>query len=800
MLRNYFRSNLRMLWKNRGQSVINILGLAMGIICTIVIFLTVKFELSFDRNHPDSERTYRVVTEYNNEGKVGHNAGITYVLPDAMRNDFPDLELVTVTDANLGTPVIGVHQRDGSKSLFKEPKFAFVDPDYFKIFNYTWIEGNPDDATAREKTIVITRSVAKKYFGDAPALGQVINFNARYDLTVTGVVEDPPLNSDFPFKLLVTNKLGADKHSWDNWGSTSSSINCYVRLRPNVDPAALQKKMDGWHKKYFTGDEKEDGEHRRYFLQPLSEVHFDTRFGNYGDRVVSHQTLLALSLIGVLLFITACINFVNLNTVLIINRAKEVGVRKVLGGGRFHLVMQFMGETFLVTMIAMVISLGAMEFVMMYLRPVLGYPLEFHPVQDKQVLLFIIVLPLAVTLLAGLYPALSLAQFQPIKALKSKIYGASGDGAMLRRALISFQLIISQALVISTIVIIQQLDLFMNQPLGVDSSAVVEFEIPVREKIDFTSLKGRMLSIAGVQGMTMSNTGSVASNTWSGGFEAKINNQIVKGSSDVKFADEDFVKTYGLKLIAGKDLIKSDSATMFVVTEAFYKELGIKSPEDAIGTYVDYWGRKALIQGVVKNFNASSLHNEISPVIIMEGHNSYFVGAIRLDTKDVKGVMSKVEAVWKEFFPNHVFEYTFLDDTINHFYDSERRTSKLVSIFAVVAILIGSMGLLGLVSFMVTRRTKEVGIRKALGASVASIMTLFSKEFVILIGISFVVAAPAAYYVMNQWLQNFAYRVELGPFTFVVGMVLSLVVVMMTVGYISYKAAVANPVIALKDE
>jgi putative ABC transport system permease protein len=800
MLKNYLLSTFRSLWKNKGHSLINIIGLSLGISCIIIIFTIVRFELSFDDYHPHKDRMYRVVTEYHKYEEKSYDAGITYVLPEAMRQDFHDLEYVSITDSNDGYPVITVTGKDGSNKLFKQTKVTFADPDYFNMFHYDWLEGSATDGLSREKTVVLAESVARTYFGNSPALNQVINYNNKYDLTVSGVVKDAPLNTSFPFAMIISNKLGADKHGWDNWTSSSGGINCIVQLKEGVNALDFQNKMKGWHLKYFKGNDKEDGEGRTYFLQPLSEVHFDDRFGNY-NRIITYQSLIALSLIGLLLFLTACINFINLNSVLIVNRAKEVGIRKVMGSGKIHLILQFLGETFVITMVSLAVSMAIVEFAMMNLNPVLGYTLRFAPFADGTIAFFIIALPLLVTLLAGLYPAMSLASFQPIKALKNKIVGGESKGVTLRRALIAFQLIISQALVVSTIIIIQQIDFFNSQPLGLNSSAVVEFEIPERKDVDLRLMKERLQNIPGVQDVTMSNTGSTAGNSWGGDFNATVNGRSVKEYATVKFADEDYLKTYQLTLLAGQNLIRSDTANLFLVNEAFVRALGLKDPADAIGISVEYWGRsRKLIQGVVRNFHTSSLHSKIPPVIIMAGTNFFYTTAIRLQTKDSKEVMSKVEQTWKMTFPKSIFEYTFLDDTISNFYAREKRTSKLITVFAVVAVLIGSIGLLGLVSFMVTKRTKEVGIRKTLGASVSSIMTLFSREFVVLILISFVVAAPASYYAMGQWLENFAYHIEPGIFTFAAGVVLSLLVVLGTVGTISYRAASANPVIALRDE
>lgn len=799
MIQNYFKLNFRALWKNRSHTAINMIGLALGITSALILFLVVRFELSFDNYHADADRIYRVVTERSRYDKLDYTAGVTYPLPDAMRQDFPDIELITVTDSNEGDPVIGIPHRDGSVDRFKEKLVTFADPDYFSIFSYNWIEGNPS-ALAQEKTVVLTESIAKKYFGDESALGKVITFNSKYDLKVSGVVSDPPLNSDLPFTIIISNLLGADKHAWDNWDSSSSSVNAYLKLKEGVSVDDFNNKLKGWHMKYFTGEDEEAGRSQNYFLQPLSQVHYDTRFTNYNNRVISMPNILALLFIGVLLLITACINFVNLNTVLIVNRAKEVGVRKVMGSSRKALVFQFLGETFFITILALIVSMGLVELALLNLQPLLGYKLEFQPLADGLTALIVFTLPILVTLVAGVYPALSLASFQPIKALRNKTMTGNGEGIGLRRTLIGVQLIISQALVICTIIAVEQINLFRTMPMGLDSSSIIEFELPENKNVDLKTLKERLQRINGVENVNMNNTGSVSENAWGGDLNAIVNGEKVTRDCMVKFADEDYLETYRLKLVAGEDLVKSDTANRFLINEALANELGFSTPEAAIGTPVEFWGRKALVWGVVKNYNTTSLREGILPTIIMTGEKAYQLCGVKLQTSNLKDAIAAIESTWNQTFPNYVFEYQFLDDTIRNFYKDEERTSRLMTLFSGVAILIGCIGLFGLVSFMVSKKTKEVGIRKTLGASVGNIMLLFSKEFLILIFISFAIAAPLSWYVMQQWLGNFAYRIDPGLLTFVAGVALSVVVVLATVSYKSYRAAIANPIESLRDE
>jgi putative ABC transport system permease protein len=800
MVKNFLLPALRMLLKNRWHSLINVAGLTLGIACAIVIFAIVRFELSFDRDHLNEERIYRIVTERAPYGDVEYTAGITYPLPDALRQDFPDLEYVTIDDANTAEPVLGIQAEDGSMKLFKEKKFTFADPDYFKIFTYDWLEGSPDLALKEEKTVVLTASVAKKYFGNAPAMGQLISYNNKYQVTVSGVVQDPPSNSSLPYEVIFSTRLGADAHAWTNWGSTSSGINCYVMLKENVSAADFENKLKGWHMKYFTGDEKQNGETMTYFLQPLREVHSDTRFSTHGPNTVSKKTLISLSMIGLLLLVTACINFINLNTVLIINRSKEVGVKKVLGGSKIHLVTTFLGETFIITLVALIISAGITPLFLSLLKSSLGYTLKINFLNDPMLVFFMLALIVVVTLLAGLYPGLKLAAFRPIRALKNRLYETGNEGVSLRRILIGVQIITSQALIICTIIVIRQVDYFSNLPLGLNSSSIVEFELPARKSIDFKLLKERLKALPGVQDITMSNTGSSGKDTWGGDYEVTVKGEVVKGPAQVKFADNDYLKTYQIKLIAGQDLLPSDTAYAFLINESAARAMGFSSPEDAIGARLSIWSRKGPVSGVVKDFNTTSLRDAIVPTVITSNRGSYMLTAARLETSDLAKTLAQIESTWKMTYPSFVFEYEFLDETIKHFYEAEQRTSRLIMIASILAIIIGAVGLLGLVSFSVARRTKEVGIRKTLGASIASIIALFSKEFIWLVVISFAFATPVSYVLMNQWLANFAYHIEPGVMSFMAAMILSAVVVLSTVGLLSYRAGAANPVDALKYE
>jgi putative ABC transport system permease protein len=798
MVRNYIITTLRSFWKNRTHALINIIGLSLGITCTILIFLIIRFEISYDKHHENADRIYRVVTHF--EGpNVGYNSGTTYPLAPALRNDFADPEHIVLIDANVGEPVITVTKTNQNVERFKERRLAFVDPEYFRVFTVEWIEGNPT-ALEAEKTAVVTESVARKYFGDQSAIGKVITYDNKFDVTITGIIKDPPLNTDFPFELLLSSKLGADKRGWDDWGAAASGIQCFLLLKPGVTEASFEAKLKGWHLKYFTGDAREDGERRTFVLQPLHDIHFNTNYFNYGSRAVSDLTLLTLVLIGSVLLLTACVNFINLNTVLIVNRAKEAGVRKVMGSSRRQLVLQFLSETFIITIVSLLISTGLAELAVIHITPIIGYRLSFEPFTDAGTIAFLVIMPIIVTLLSGLYPGLTISRFQPAQALKNRLAGAPGQGLTLRRTLIVFQLVISQVLIVCTVIAVQQMNHFMAQPIGISSEGVVEFPVPDSNAEVARTLRDRLTQIPGVVAASLSNTGATSQSAWGGDAQVIIGDKSVDVNTHVKFADHGFLRTYQIALLYGEDLIDSDTATRFLINEAFANALGLAHPQDALGLSINMWGNKAAVTGIVKNFNTNSLHRGLRPTIIMCGARNYQQGAVRVTTNDLVSTLKKVQDTWESVFPNFVYEQAILDDTIAGFYDGERRNIYLIGMFASVAIFIGCIGLFGMISFMARARTKEIGIRKTLGASVAQVIGLFSKEFIVLISISFVLAAPLGYYFMKGWLENFEYRIEPGLTTFLIGLSTTFVVVIATVGFRSYKAAVANPVDSLRDE
>ncbi|MEO1052716.1 MAG: ABC transporter permease [Bacteroidota bacterium] len=797
MIRNYFKTAIRSLIKNKVHTFINIAGLSFGIACSIIIFLVVRFELSFDTYHDEVDRTYRVLKMENRFGREGYDTGIPYPMFETLKEDLPEIELMTIVDANSGQPLISVTRADGSVDRFLEREDGiFAMPDYFRIFKYEWIAGDAQTALEGPKTVVISDKIANKIFPDQSPIGKVINLDNFADFTVTGVVKATPENTDIPFNLIVSHNIGEER-GWDEWNSTSSSVQCYLRLRENVDVAAFEEKLSLNHLKYW---EEEEAKSTSFFTQPMSDLHFNTRYSTFGGRNVSFEMILSLSLIGLFLLITACINFVNLNTALIVNRSKEVGVRKTLGGNRHQLILQFLGETGLITLMSILVAVGLVEITLLRLDFLLSYSLDFAPLADHQVFTFILILFLAVNLLAGLYPAFALSGFKPIQALKNKQSQSYKDGLSLRKTLIIVQLFITQGLIICTIIVNRQMDLFLNSPTGVDTEAVLEFSVPDTDSTRQSSLKAKLREVKGIENYTISNTGATSSNTWGGDFTYKNGDEIIRDNAKVKFIDENYIDTYGLKLLYGENVEPLDSVEQFLINEKLAFLMGFDHPEEAIGEEVKFWGRTANIRGVIKDFNANSLKENIRPLIFSTRSQYHYWGAVKIRTNDFQQVINDVDAAWSSVFSEYVFDYKFLDTTIAEYYEDEKQVADLFLIFSCIAVFIGCMGLYGLISFLVAQRTKEVGVRKVLGASVNHLVWLFSNQFMVLVLLAFVVAAPLAYYIMSGWLEDFAYKIELSFWVFALGAIITMFIVVMTVGYKSFRAALANPVDVLRDE
>lgn len=778
------------------HALINVAGLSLGIAGALVVFLIIRFELSFDAYQPDSNRIFRLVRTVDEFGQTNHSPGVPYPLPRALRNDFPEIERITIVDNNFTPSVFAVTRDDGSIAKFKEEQgVAFVDPDYFKIFSYRWLLGDPDRALAAPHAMVISKGLAEKFFGGENPLGKRVVYDTSHEAQVTGVVAEVSPNSDLPFSLLIS--YDHEERGNDNWGSVASNVQCYLKLPAHLDPKQIESRLGAFLAKYQKADKAEKVTQH---LQPLRNIHFDTRFTTFGGRTVAKATLVALGLIGALLMIAASINFVNLNTALAAKRSKEVGVRKALGSTKTRLVLHFLAETAAVMSLAIVVSLALAELVLGQLQSLLGSRLSIHLFGDAAIPLFLFALFIVVTISAGLYPALYLSRFNVSEALRNKLTAGYGEGLVLRKGLVLVQFAISQALIICTIVISRQMAYFQKADMGFNREAVVEVELPSNELAKLARFKNQLLQHTAIARVGFSNTGTASRSVWNGNYTLRDSAEVKEGRTQIKFIDQDFIATYELRLLAGEGLAVTDTLKKYIVNRTFAEEAGYGDDlEGLLGKYAKIWGREAPIAGVVTDFNTRSLHHKVEPVIMLM-QNRFWQAGIKIDLKNMKGALSAIEQAWSSVYPDYVFDYAFLDDTIRRFYEDEQKTAGLMNIFAGVAILIGCLGLFGLVSYMAARRTKEIGIRKVLGADLANILAMFLKDFAYLVLLAFLVAAPAAYYFMQAWLADFAYRIKMDISIFLMALATAFVIAIVTLGYKSIRAALANPVESLRYE
>jgi predicted permease len=806
MIKNYIKIAWRNIVRHKAYSSINIAGLTVGIAACLLIFVIINFELSFDKFQPNYKNIYHVVTQEKHESDLTYNPGIAVPATEALRLDFPQAKVAALNSSygsQITVPEVA-GTGTGDKKFTENLGVLFIEPQFFDIFSSKWLAGtatvlkDPDMA-------VIDKSMANKYFGDwKNAVGKTLKMDNVITLKVAGVIEDAPVNTDFPFKIMVSfvswKAHGKDYNYSGEWGSTSSNHQVFMLMPPNITADNVGKQLEAFSRKHF----KKGISETHILAQPLSLFHFDTRFGNpLADHTMSYATLRTISLIALLIIVMASINFINLSTAQSVGRSKEVGIRKVLGSTRKQLIAQVIGETTLVVFFSVVLALGIAKLAMPQLKSIANVP-ESIGLFTAENLLFLLVVMIVVIVLSGIYPAMVVSGFKPVLALKNKITAASIGGIPLRRALVITQFAISQLLMIGTIVAMNQMDFVNKADLGFNKEAVLVIpgytdSISLGKMVAY---RQQLMQNSAVKSVSFSSDAPSSENNWGTNFNFNNNTKDPGFNTYLKFGDADYFKTFGLQFTAGKGYDVSDTARQVVVNETFIHKLGIQNAESAIGKTVRFGGngRWMPITGVVKDFKTNSLRETVKPIVIAPAKKFEGNVAIKIQTKNLSKTVAELQKLWENTYPEYAYNGYFLDDNIAKFYQAENQMAMVYKIFAGIAIFISCLGLYGLVSFMAVQRTKEVGIRKVLGASVSSIVYLFSKEFVVLIVISFVIAMPLAWYVMTGWLQNFAYRISLSAWIFLLAMASSVVIAWVTVGYKAVRAALVNPVKSLRSE
>jgi len=797
MLKNYFKIAWRNLKRNRAYAAINITGLSLGIACAILIFTLVSYHLSFDNFHKNKDRIYRIVTEIHNE-QLGHTPGVPPPFTKAFRNDYAFAEK---TARVIGySSIISIPAEN--KKFREDNGFAFAEPDFFSIFNFPLTEGDIKTALNQPNTAIVTQKIAKKYFGTEHAMGKVMRFNNKIDFKITGILKDLPLNTDRRQEIYVSDKNLQDFSKWmaddKSWGGINSETHCFVLLKPGVTAADVEKVFPSLKKKYF-GDNEFNMKAFVFKMQPLSDMHFNTDYNGYADK----KYIWALSLVGIFLIITACVNFVNLATAQALNRSKEVGIRKVLGSMRFHLFWQFIAETALITFFAVLLAFCISQLALPYLNQLFKTSLSINPLLNAGLLVFLAITAVLVIFLSGSYPGLVLSGFQPIAALKGKLSQSNIGGFSLRRMLVITQFAISQVLIIGTIVIAGQMNYSKTSDLGFQKDGIVMLNVPVNGpsgKSQMEALHNKLAAVSGVTKISfcMQAPASGANNTTSLQYENKPKEE--PWELNVKPADDKFLQTFDLKLVAGRNFYPSDTLREFVVNESVVRKLGLSSPQAIINKEIRVDGRRARVVGVVKDFYNYSFREDIAAIAIYSSYYNYENCAIAINLANVKPIMATIEKIWNQTYPDYIYKSEFLDERIANFYELDNTMLSLVEVFAGIAIFIGCLGLYGLVSFMAVSKTKEIGVRKVLGASVQNIIWMFGKEFLGLLLVAFLIAAPLAWWAMHAYLQDFKYRIPLGADIFIIAIACTILIAAATVSYRSIRAALANPVKSLRSE
>ncbi|HEY0744322.1 MAG TPA: ABC transporter permease [Chryseosolibacter sp.] len=804
MFKNYFKIAWRNLVKKTAYSAINIFGLALGIACCLLIFLFVQDELSYDNYHEKGQRIYRVTHGWKESEEKGAKSSYPHwvwgnaPIGPAMKNEFPEIEKVVQFS---GRADILLTYKD---KMYQEEGIFFMDSTVFDVFSWPLLKGNPKTALADPFSIVLSESTARKYFGDEDPIGKTFKSTGSAgrgnagDYTVTGVMKEIPSNSHFKFDVLVS--LNTFRKSvpevFDAWGYVD--FYTYFLVNENFDEASFRKKLPDF------AERVNKDKHYVLEVEPLKDAYLRTTAERQPGETGSLPNLYVFSIVGLFILVIAIINFMNLSTARSMERGKEVGIRKSIGADRGSLISQFLGESFVIVFFSVIVAVIIAYATLPYMVNFTGKELGLESVLTWKGVLTFVCAMVVVGLIAGSYPAFVLSSFNPVLILKGIKRSHSG-GVNLRRALVVFQFTLSIALIAGTIIVYFQMNFLLDKDLGFDREQMVvldyNYDGSVTDKSE--ALKSEMERNPGVVSVAFSRSvpGSYYPHAYT---EIENPEGKVEGKAQPIFqVGLDFIDHFNMKLVAGRSYSRkypTDSARALVVNEAAAKQYGYTNPADIIGKKFSQWGREGEVIGVVRDFHFTSLHRNIEPLTLpFEAYSSRYV-TVKIRPENVNETIASLEHVWKQIVPQRPFLYSFLDDTFNRQYKADFIFRRLFTTFSCLAIFIACLGLLGLATYTAQQRTKEIGIRKVLGADMKSIVGLLSRDFVVLVLISIGIATPVAWYAMTRWLEGFAYRMEISPWTFVLAGASAVLIALLTITYQSVKAALVNPVSSLRSE
>jgi len=804
MIANYLKIAWRNITRNGVYTTINILGLAMGVCACISIYVITSYELSFDTFHPDKHRIYRVMGDATEStGDVLHFARLPMGLAPAVRQTIPGVEAIAgVNFYNVKSAVRGDH---GKLMPFTDNSGTVItDPQFFDIFKYNWLAGN-SASLKTPFTVVLTERKAHQYFGDIPLdamVGKEIVYDDSLTVKVSGIVQDWSQKSDVSYSDFISSgtlQSSFLKKSFnaDSWSEGDMSTWAFVKLSDGVQPAQINQQMAAIIKQHADPKTKLSP-----WLEPLSDIHFNANVIESPIRTAHLPTLYLLMGIALFILILAVINFINLTTAQSIRRAKEVGVRKVLGSNRSNLIFQFLTETFVLTFLAVLLAIVMVQPVLKAFRSFIPDGIAFHPLNPTTII-FLVSLTVVTSLFAGFYPAKVLSSYLPVISLKGSGTYKGSDKWMLRKTLIVFQFTVSLVFIIGTIVIARQFSYIRNKGLGFSTDAIITVETPRGDSLSKARVAAEKIKqLSGVNKVALA---------WATPGDAKAM-RIKFRQSDIKDigvgqvdGNEDLIPLYNIKLLAGRNLTHSDSVNEFVINEKLSRLMGCKTPSEAIGKTIYWFNKPYPVVGVVADFHSNSLHASIIPACIINRVEREGTLVIKLAAKDkqpgsIKPALAQIEKVWKSLYPAGVFDYKFYDDALARAYEQDEHAATLMNVSMSITIFISCIGLFGLVLFMTEKKAKEISIRKILGASATNIATMLSKDFIQLVIIALLIASPVAWFVMDKWLQGFAYHASISLWVFMLAGIGAISIALVTVGFQAIKAALANPVKSLRSE
>ncbi|MBS1525155.1 MAG: ABC transporter permease [Bacteroidetes bacterium] len=820
MIRNYFKVAFRNFGRHKLFTLINVVGLSIGISAALVIYLLVHYDFTFDKFHKNGERIYRVVTNFSFSGTPGYNPGVCGPLPWAVKNQVTGLQQIAPI-FRLSQPNVTVPNGNRPASRFKiQDNVIVADGEYFKLFQYKWLAGSAASALSAPYNVVLTSSQAEKYF---PGISyeQVLGRTVVYDTlkaTVSGIVQTITQNTDFTFHDFISFPTAFSNPSLkqqlrlQNWGGTSPEYQLFVKLAPQVTTASIARQINDIERK---NNKPRPGVTEAFALQPLADIHFNAAYGTFdGGRVADKTTLYELSGIALFLLLLGCINFINLTTAQSAQRAKEIGIRKTMGGNRQQLIFQFLSETFLITLVSVIISVAITPAALNLFASFIPQGVDANLLFQPNLILFLFLLVTVVSLASGFYPALVLSGSKPVSAIKNQA-GESGRktrNAMLRKSLTVAQFAIAQFFIMATILVSKQIYYAVHKDMGFRKDAILIINSPWKNRQENLNrvFLNKLKAMPQVDLVSMGRSAPASDDPESTEGAYKDGKKEIKIEDlGEKFGDENYIKVYHIKLLAGRNLLPGDTSKAFLINNTLAKQLGFKDPHEAVGKMIsNFNGDKDMrIVGVVADFNQESIHAAIEPLAILTSTNFYFNGTFHIALKpqtpggnEWKTAIASMGKAWKEIYPDDDFEYQFFDQSIAQLYANEQRTSSLLSWATGLSILISCLGLLGLAIYTTSQRTKEIGVRKVLGATVSQIVVLLSTEMAWLIVLAFVIISPVGWWAMNKWMQSFADKTAISWWIFALSGGGMLLMALFTSGFQTIKAALANPVKSLRSE